>query len=98
MSRALPIVRSTRPLLRFLTRSRSWRLLPPPAYVTGILHHCASFMTSSSSIPFWRPSLSAAWIRNSEQFGSSNFIESEEISTLSVRENIYPHLHLPPCL
>jgi hypothetical protein len=66
-SSALPMVRSTRPSLKCLTWSRSWRFLPPPAYVTGILHHCANFSTSFSSMPFWRPSLSAAWIKNSEQ-------------------------------
>jgi hypothetical protein len=75
-SKALPNVKSTLPPLLVLMRSRSCRLRPPPAYVTGIEHHPANLDTSSSSIPFWRPSLSAAWIRNSEQYGSSIVIDS----------------------
>lgn len=80
MSRALPIVRSTLPLLRSRTRSRSSMVLAPPAYVTGMLHHCESFSTSSVSTPCCRPSLSAAWTRNSEQHGSSMAILSFVIS------------------
>lgn len=76
MSRALPMVRSTRPWLMRLTVSRSSRLLPPPAYVTGTVHQIPSFCTNSSSIPHCNPSLSAAWIRNSEQNGSRLLIES----------------------
>lgn len=38
-SSALPMVRSTFPPLSFLTISRSARFRPPPAYVTGMLHH-----------------------------------------------------------
>jgi hypothetical protein len=59
-----------------LTSSRSSKFLPPPAYVTGMLDHCASFSTSCSSMPRCNPSLSAAWIRNSEQYGSSCLIDS----------------------
>jgi hypothetical protein len=77
-------VRSTRPLLRCFTCSRSWRFLPPPAYVTGMLHHCANFSTSFSSIPFWSPSLSAAWIKNSEQYGSSDLMDAVEIRQLEL--------------
>lgn len=76
ISSALPIVKSTFPLLRLLTSSRSASSLPPPAYVTGILHHSASFSTSSWSIPRWRPSTSAAWMRNSAQWGSRRDIDS----------------------
>jgi hypothetical protein len=66
-SKALPIVKSTLPPLKLSTNSRSCRLRPPPAYVTGIADQADSLRTSSSSMPCWRPSLSAAWIRNSEQ-------------------------------
>ena len=76
ISRALPIVKSTFPLLSSLTSSRSSRERPPPAKVTGILHHSASLDTSSWSMPRWRPSTSAAWIRNSEQWGSRRDIDS----------------------
>lgn len=81
-SSALPIVRSTFPPLSFLTSSKSSTLRPPPAYVTGMLHHCDSLTMSSSSTPRWRPSLSAAWIRNSQQKGSSCFIVSGGSSQL----------------
>jgi hypothetical protein len=76
MSRALPIVKSTLPPLQSLTRSRSWTPRPPPAYVTGIEHQSASFETSCWSMPRCSPSLSAAWMRNSEQYGSSMLIDS----------------------
>lgn len=75
-SSALPIVRSTLPLLSLFTRSRSSRFLPPPAYVTGIEHHSDSLETSSSSMPCCSPSLSAAWMRNSQQYGSNCLIDS----------------------
>jgi hypothetical protein len=77
MSRALPMVRSILPQLNRLTRSRSPSCLPPPAYVTGILHHSANLSTNASSIPDWRPSLSAAWMRNSEQYGSRDLMDSK---------------------
>ena len=70
------MVRSTRPLLKLLTRSRSCRFLPPPAYVTGMEHHWDKLSTSCSSMPFWSPSLSAAWIKNSEQYGSKDLIDA----------------------
>lgn len=67
ISNALPIVRSTFPPLILSTSSRSWRFLPPPAYVTGMVQIAARYSTSFSSIPACRPSASAAWIRNSLQ-------------------------------
>jgi hypothetical protein len=82
MSRALPIVRSTLPALQLLTRSRSRVPRPPPAYVTGIEHHSANLETRSWSMPRCSPSLSAAWMRNSEQYGSSILIESALLSQL----------------
>lgn len=75
-SKALPIVRSTRPRLSLFTVSKSSKCRPPPAYVTGIEHHPARRSTSCSSIPLCSPSLSAAWIKNSEQYGSNNCIDS----------------------
>lgn len=60
MSSAVPIVKSTFPPLRVLTKSRSSSRLPPPAYVTGMVHHWLSLLTSSSSMPCCSPSLSAA--------------------------------------
>jgi len=66
-SNALPIVKSTLPPLKLSTNSKSCKLRPPPAYVTGIEDHSESLRTRSSSMPCWRPSLSAAWMRNSEQ-------------------------------
>jgi hypothetical protein len=41
-----------------------------------MVHHSASLWTSFSSMPFCKPSLSAAWIRNSEQYGSSLEMDS----------------------
>ena len=81
ISSALPIVRSTFPALRSLTLSKSSSVLPPPAYVTGIVHHLPSFLTNSSSMPFCSPSLSAAWIKNSEQYGSNFLMLSARISS-----------------
>lgn len=78
MSNALPIVRSTRPRLIALIVSRSSIFLPPPAYVTGKVHQRPKLFTKSSSMPRCRPSLSAAWIRNSEQKGSRILNESDE--------------------
>lgn len=76
ISNALPIVRSTFPLLALRTTSRSLMLRAPPAYVTGILHHSESFVIKSRSTPSCRPSLSAAWTRNSEQNGCRTCIVS----------------------
>lgn len=70
------MVKSTLPPLRRFTFSRSSMFLPPPAYVTGMEHHDAKFATSFSSMPCCSPSLSAAWIRNSLQYGSSDLIDS----------------------
>jgi hypothetical protein len=79
-SRALPMVKSTLPPLSRLTSSRSSKFRPPPAYVTGIVLHSARRRTRSSSMPFCSPSLSAAWIRNSEQKGSRRRIDSTFVS------------------
>jgi hypothetical protein len=78
-SKALPIVRSTLPRLSVLTVSKSSKCRPPPAYVTGIEHHSARRSTNCSSIPLCSPSLSAAWIKNSEQYGSSDCIDSVDL-------------------
>lgn len=70
MSSALPMVKSILPLLSFFTNSRSCKLRPPPAYVTGMVQMEDKSSTSSVSIPACLPSTSAAWIRNSAQCGS----------------------------
>lgn len=78
-SKALPIVRSTLPRLSLLTVSKSSKCRPPPAYVTGIEHHPARRSTNCSSMPLCSPSLSAAWIKNSEQYGSNDCIDSADL-------------------
>lgn len=70
MSSALPIVRSIFPPLNLSTSSRSARLRPPPAYVTGIVQVLDKWPTSAPSMPACLPSTSAAWMRNSLQYGS----------------------------
>jgi len=82
ISSALPMVRSTLPLLSSFTNSKSSIERPPPAYVTGMLHHSASLVTSSWSIPRCRPSTSAAWMRNSLQWGSRRDIDSIRVCQL----------------
>ena len=88
MSRALPIVKSTRPWLRLRTFSRSPRFLPPPAYVTGMLHQRARLSTKSSSMPACRPSTSAAWTRNSEQYGSRSLMHANQAHQYKVRHSM----------